>query len=206
MKQDQQKLQVRENANDAAARSAAALASEPWVFWALMGRWGFIAAAVLYWVGVISVSPLDFAEWLWSLASGTRVAEVEPSQFLSGPLTFIHRFVGGVSWAALVLPWVGYVRYRVGIIEAGSKEAYHQRRREEAERAAQPAPVGVLVGMSIAKGGFFSSSETLVETSEGFFRVSGLVGTVKKGEPVFKQCGQLLIGDEGAQRRYTVIS
>ncbi len=206
MKQDQQKLQVSETANDAAARSAAALASEPWVFWALMGRWGFIAAAVLYLIGVISVSPLEFAQWLGSLASGTRVAEVETSQFLSGPLTFIHQLVGGLSWAALALPWVGYVRYRVGIIEAGSKEAYHQRRREEAERAAQPAPVGVLVGMSIPKGGFFSSSETLVETSEGFFRVSGLVGTVKKGEPVFKQGGQLLVGAEGAQRRYTVIS
>ena len=206
MKQDQHELQSSESANDAAARSAAALASEPWVLWALMGRWGFIAAAVLYWVGVINFSPLDLAEWLGGLASGTRVAEVESSQFLSGPLKFIHRFVGGVSWAALVLPWVGYFRYRVGIIEAGSKEAYHQRRREEAERAAQPAPVGVLVGMSIAKGGFFSSSETLVETSEGFFRVSGLVGTVKKGEPVFKQGGQLLVGAEGTQRRYTVIS
>lgn len=45
-----------------------------------------------------------------------------------------------------------------------------------------------------------------METSEGFFRVSGLMRTVKKGEPVFKQGGQLLIGAEGAQRRYTVIS
>ncbi|EPQ6932437.1 hypothetical protein ACUVZD_000080 [Pseudomonas aeruginosa] len=203
MKQDQQELQLSETANDdVAARAAAALASEPWVFWALMGRWGFIAAAVLYWIGLISVSPLDFAQWLGSLVSGTRFGEVEPSQFLSGPLTFIHQFVGGLSWAVLVLPWMGYVRYRVGIIEAGSKEAYHERRREEAK----PAPVGVLVGMSIAKGGFFSSNETLVETSEGFFRVSGLVSTVKKGEPVHKLGGQLLIGAEGGQKRYTVIS
>ena len=206
MKHDQQEPQSSETKNDAASRSAAALASEPWVFWALMVRWGFIAAAVLYWTGVINVSPLDFAQWLVSLVSGTRFAEIDPSQFLSGPLTFIHQFVGGLSWAALMLPWAGYVRYRVGVIEAGSKEAYHQRRREEVERAGKPAPVGFLVGISIARGGFFSSGETLVETSEGFFRVSGLVGTVKKGEPVFKQGSQLLIGADGGKRRYTVVS
>lgn len=206
MKQDQQKLQVSETSDDAAARSAASLASDPWVFWAMVVRWVLFALAILYWAGVIELSPLDFAEWIGSLVSDTQFKEIDESSFLSGPLMFIRQFVGGLSWALLVLPWMSYVRYRVGIIEAGSKEAYHQRRREEAERAAQPAPVGVLVGMSIAKGGFFSSSETLVETSEGFFRVSGLVGTVKKGEPVFKQGGQLLVGAEGAQRRYTVIS
>lgn len=206
MNQDQQELQSSETANDAAARSAASLASDPWVFWAMVVRWVLFVLTMLYWIGLLEVSPLDFAEWLGSLVSDTQFNEIDQSSFLSGPLMFIRQFVGGLSWALLVLPWLGYVRYRVGVIEAGSKEAYHQRRREEAERAAQPAPVGVLVGMSIAKGGFFSSSETLVETSEGFFRVSGLVGTVKKGEPVFKQCGQLLIGAEGAQRRYTVIS
>lgn len=206
MKQDQQKLQLSETVNDAAARSAASLASDPWVFWAMVVRLALFALAILYWASLIEFSPLDFVEWIGSLVSDTQFNEIDPSSFLSGPLMFIRQFVGGLSWAVLVLPWMGYVRYRVGVIEAGSKEAYHQRRREEAELAATPAPVGVMVGMTIAKGGFFSSSETLVETSEGFFRVSGLVGTVKKGEPVFKQGGQLLIGAEGAQRRYTVIS
>lgn len=206
MKQDQQKLSLSETANDAAARSAASLASDPWVFWGMVGCWVLGGVAVLYWIGLLEVSPLNFAEWIGSLVSDTQFNEIDQSSFLSGPLMFIRQFAGGLSWALLVLPWLAYVRYRVGVIEAGSKEAYHQRRREEAARAAQPAPVGVLVGMSIAKGGFFSSSETLVETSEGFFRVSGLMRTVKKGEPVFKQGGQLLIGAEGAQRRYTVIS
>lgn len=206
MKQDQQKLQLSETANDAAARSAASLASEPWVFWAMVVRWILLVLAMLYWIGLLEFSPLDFVEWIGSLVSDTQFNQIDQSYFLSGPLMFIRHVVGGLSWAVLVLPWMGYVRYRVGVIEVGSKEAYHQRRREEAELAATPAPVGVLVGMSIAKGGFFSSSETLVETSEGFFRVSGLVGTVKKGEPVFKQGGQLLIGADGAQRRYTVIS
>lgn len=206
MKQDEQNTELKATLADGPTADEKSLASDPWVFWGMVGCWVLGGVAVLYWIGLLEVSPLDFAEWIGSLVSDTQFNEIDQSSFLSGPLMFIRQFVGGLSWALLVLPWMGYVRYRVGIIEAGSKEAYHQRRREEAERASQPASVGVLVGMTIAKGGFFSSSETLVETSEGFFRVSGLVGTVKKGEPVFKQGGQLLIGAEGAQRRYTVIS
>lgn len=206
MKQDRQESHLRETRHDESTAAIRQLASDPWSFWGIVGCWGLIGFAVLYWIGLLGFSPLDFVEWVGSLVSDTQFNEVDQSYFLSGPLAFIRHFVGGLSWALLVLPWMGYVRYRVGVIEAGSKEAYHQRRREEAERAAQPVPAGVLVGMSIAKGGFFSSSETLVETSEGFFRVSGLMRTVKKGEPVFKQGGQLLIGAEGAQRRYTVIS
>ncbi|WP_073666241.1 hypothetical protein [Pseudomonas aeruginosa] len=206
MKQDEQNTELKTTLADGPTADEKSLASDPWSFWGMVGCWGLGGVAVLYWIGLIEISPLDFAEWIGSLVSDTQFKEIDESSFLSGPLMFIRQFVGGLSWALLVLPWMSYVRYRVGIIEAGSKEAYHQRRREEAERAAQPAPVGVLVGMSIVKGGFFSSSETLVETSEGFFRVSGLVGTVKKGEPVFKQGGQLLVGGEGAQRRYTVIS
>ena len=121
-------------------------------------------------------------------------------------MVFIRESLAGFSWAVLALPWLSYVRYRVGVIEAGSKEAYHRRRREIAERASTPAPAGTLVGVSIAKGGLFSSSESLVETSEGFFRVSGLVNTVKKGEPVFTLGGQLWIGAGTGQKRYTVIS
>ena len=206
MKKDQQEGDLRETRNDETTSAMRQLASDPWSFWGMVGCCVLGGVAVLYWIGLLEVSPLDFAEWIGSLVSDTQFNEIDQSSFLSGPLIFIRQFVGGLSWALLVLPWLSYVRYRVGVIEAGSKEAYHQRRREEAARAAQPAPVGVLVGMSIAKGGFFSSSETLVETSEGFFRVSGLMRTVKKGEPVFKQGGQLLIGAEGAQRRYTVIS
>lgn len=206
MKQDQQESHLSEPRHDESTSAMRQLASDPWSFWGMVGCCVLGGAAVLYWIGLLELSPLDFIEWIGSLVSDTQFNQIDRSSFLSGPVLFMRQFAGGVSWALLVLPWLGYVRYRVGIIEAGSKEAYHQRRREEAERAAQPVPVGVLVGMSIAKGGFFSSSETLVETSEGFFRVSGLMRTVKKGEPVFKQGGQLLIGAEGAQRRYTVIS
>ncbi|MCF6783712.1 hypothetical protein [Stutzerimonas stutzeri] len=206
MKHDQQESHLRETQHGESTSAMRQLASDPWSFWGIVGYWALVGVAVLYWIGLLEFSPLDFLEWVGSLVSDTQFNEVYQSYFLSGPLAFIRHFVGGLSWAVLVLPWIGYVRYRVGVIEAGSKKAYHQRRREQAKRAAQPAPVGVLVGMSIAKGGFLSSSETLVETSEGFFRVSGLMRTVKKGEPVFKQGGQLLIGSEGAQRRYTVIS
>lgn len=206
MKQDQQENHSRETRPDESTAAMRQLASDPWSFWGIVGCWVLIGAAVLYWIGVLEVSPLDFAEWIGGLGSDTQFKQIDRSSFLSGPLLFMRQFAGGLSWAVLVLPWMAYVRYCVGVIEAGSKEAYLQRRREEAERAARPAPVGVLVGMTIAKGGFFSSSETLVETSEGFFRVSGLVGTVKKGEPVFKQGGQLLIGAEGVQKRYSVIS
>lgn len=186
--------------------SKTARASESWVFWGVIGCWGAVGAAVLYWVGVIAVSPLDLAEWIVNAAYGTEVAVEDIHNFIAGPLLFIRELFAGLSWAALGIPWVGFIRYRVGVIEAGSKEAYHLKVRKAAEDAAKAAPVGLLVGVGISRGGFLSSSETLVETSEGFFRVSGLIRTVKKGEPVFTLGDQLLIGEGNSQKRYTVVS
>lgn len=192
---------------DAAGR---ALASEAWFFWGMVGIAAFIVAAVLYWVGVLKISPLHFLEWVGRV--GAMLVGEDPSasgaapSFIAGPMAFFRDLLAGLSWAFMALPWLAYVRYSVGVIEAGSKEAYWQRRREKAELASVPVPVGLLEGISIAKGGLLSSNETLVETTEGFFRVQGLVDTVKKGVPVFTLGSQLLIGEGRGQKRYTLVS
>ncbi|NMZ71359.1 hypothetical protein SAMN05216370_0124 [Pseudomonas peli] len=194
----------KENGLDEAARASTV---EAWVFWLLVSRWALAVTAVLYWLGVVGFSPLDLIEWVGRALYGTSETAAEDlPKYIAGPYAFIHGLFGGASWLFLFLPLRAFVRYRVGVIEAGSEEAYRQRIREEAERASTPQPVGVLVSISIAKGGALSSSETLVETADGFFRVSGLVDTVKKGEPVFVLGNSLLIGEGDRQRRYTVIS
>lgn len=194
----------RENGLDEAARASAV---EAWVFGLLVARWGLVVIAVLYLLGVVGFSPLDLFEWVGRTLAGTSDGAAEDlPKYIAGPFSFIHGLIGGASWLLLFLPLREFVRYRVGVIEAGSEEAYRQQIREEAERASTPQPVGVLVSISIAKGGALSSSETLVETSDGFFRVSGLVDTVKKGEPVFVLGSSLMIGEGDRQRRYTIIS
>lgn len=206
MKQEHQENQLSETLYHEIDAAARASASETWVFWSMVVHWGIIGVAVLYWGGLVGFSPLDFIEWIVSRLTDTQGLTEDVPTFMAGPLSFMRELVAGVSWAALGLLWLPLVRIRVGIIEAGSVEAYRQRLREDAERTSTPTPVGVLIGVSIAKGGILSSSETLVETSEAFFRVSGLVNTVKKGDPVFTLGSQLLIGVGNGLKRYTLIS
>lgn len=180
--------------SDASVRS---LAADPWVLSAIVARWGLIAVAVLYWVGLVGFSPLDLLP---------EITPEDPPRFMGDPLWFFREAMAGISWGLLSIPWVEYVRYRVGVIEAGSEDAYHQRRLEERRRASTPTPAGDLIAVSISKGGLTSISETLIETTEGFYRVEGLVGTVTKGDPVSLLGGKLLIGTGHKQKRYTVIS
>lgn len=184
-----------------------ASAVEAWVFWLLVARGALVGVAILYWFGVVGSSPLDLIQWFGRSLAGTSGADTDgQSSVMGGLFSFAQVLVGGASWLLFFIPLQEFARYRVGVIEAGSEKAYWQRRREEDERASTPQPVGLLVSISIAKGGVLSSSETLVETSDGFFRVSGLVDTVKKGVPVFVLGSSLLIGEGDRQRRYTVIS
>ncbi|WP_150306325.1 hypothetical protein [Pseudomonas saliphila] len=207
MKQEQPENQPNFTTHNETDTAKRAIASDTWVFWALLVRWGLFGMAILYWLGAVGFSPLDFIEWVGSLLLDSQeISFDDMPRFLVSPLLFIRELVAGASWALLTLPWLSFVRYRVGIIEAGSKDSYRQRLRDEANRASTPSPAGGLAGMSIVKGGFLSSSETLVETSEGFFRVSGLLATVKKGDPVFTLGSQLLIGAGAGEKRYTIIS
>lgn len=205
-KSNHQEVQLKESmqANDAGSR---AIAAEPWVFWAIAAQWILLAVTVLYWIGIVGYSPLDLIQKVggWWLDT-TAFDPSEMPRFADGPLWFIREFVAGLSWALLILPFHTFFRYRIGIIEAGSAEAYRQIRREETARASTPTAVGTLLRVSIAKGGILTSSETLIETSEGFFRISGMVDTVKKGDPVFTLGSQLLIGVEGGQKRYPLVS
>lgn len=180
--------------SDASARS---LAADSWVLSAVVARWGLVAVAVLYWVGLVGFSPLDLLP---------EITPEDPPNFMGAPLWFMREFMAGISWGLLSIPWVAYVRYRVGVIEAGSEVAYYQQRRAEHKRASTPTPAGELIAVSISKGGLTSISETLIETTEGFYRVEGLVGTAMKGDPVSLLGGKLLIGTGHKQKRYTVIS
>lgn len=171
---------------------------DSWAFWGLVGRVGAGVAGLLFWFGLIEVTPYSlFSGFLHSALPGQ--AGAEPSAFLE----LADHFLGGIFWFFAAALWMEYVRYRVGVLEAGSKEAYRLQRREAAQRAAMPAPVGALVSITPVKGGLLSSSETQVETTEGYFRVSGLVEGVKKGEPVFTLHGYLLVGEGDRQRRFT---
>ncbi len=171
---------------------------DSWAFWGLVGRLGAGVAGLLFWFGLIEVTPYSlFSGFLHSALPGQ--AGAEPSVFLE----LADHFLGGIFWFFAAALWMEYVRYRVGVLEAGSKEAYRLQRREAAQKAAMPAPVGALVSITPVKGGLLSSSETQVETSEGYFRVSGLVEGVKKGEPVFTLHGYLLVGEGDRQRRFT---
>ncbi|CAD0266061.1 hypothetical protein DENIT_70038 [Pseudomonas veronii] len=150
----------------------------------------------LYWFGVINTGPLEWARW-------AMAPFFEPDSVGSQPsiIRVFSAIVGGMLWAGLIAPFVQIVSRRIGILEAGSLEAYEQAESEAWEKANTPESLGELVSIQVLKGGFLSSDESIVETTQGFFRVSGKVGGVMKGAPVSQLHGRLTVGEPNVKGR-----
>ncbi|HHH9441345.1 TPA: hypothetical protein ACP32N_003284 [Pseudomonas aeruginosa] len=169
----------------------------------LAGALTGLASALLMvssWTGVIETGPIQLG---WLLFP-EFLASVLPA---GHPL--VEKALGGALWMACGLPLLSYLYRRGDILRAGGLEACRASCREEEERARTPTPVGTLVNLTISKGGLFSNSTTLVETTEGFFHVAGPISSAEKGAQVYILQPQhlltnLLIGDPANAKRYRV--
>jgi hypothetical protein len=81
-----------------------AQAVDSWAVWGIIGRLTCLAAAVLYWFGLIDSTP-------YSLVSGL---------FASSFSQFVEWFMGGACWLFVAVLWIEFVRYRVAVLEVGS--------------------------------------------------------------------------------------
>lgn len=100
---------------------------ESWVFWGIAGRWACIAGALLYWFGLIEITPYSLVSGLFASAFSESYTDIQPLAW-----EFVDWFLGGVFWLFVAVLWIEFVRFLVAVIEAGSTDAYRQQRREDA--------------------------------------------------------------------------
>lgn len=178
-------------------------------WWAIAGfftRIAAIATLASYAVGFLAVGPLELVDALVKyftdsnyLPDGCNGAE---AIVLPCWMTFVFsRLVGAFAWIFSFRVLIQFINRRIGVLEAGSEEAYEQ----AISLANKPQPVGNLVGVNNTKGGFLSSSESTIETTEGFHRVAGLAGGLKRGAPIYRVRNRLFIGDGTDQKCYWIL-
>ncbi|WP_036990831.1 hypothetical protein [Metapseudomonas furukawaii] len=173
--------------------------------YAFLASAALVVMAILYWFGVITFGPLELFSLITAPLTQSGDASVSHGGPLSGLFEGLRVFVGGMLWIALAVPVRAILEERVAILQAGSRAAYKEQLREAERLANAPQSLGKLVAVTHSKGGFLGRDESLIETSEGFYRVVGLVGGVKKGEPVSRVRDTLQIGSEDAQRQFNII-
>lgn len=95
---------------------------DDWALWAVVGRYGCGAFALLFWFGLVDVTPYSY------LSGALRaVLPSYPNADFPTLWELTDWFLGGFVWLLAAAMWVEFVRYRVRILEAGSKEANRQR-------------------------------------------------------------------------------
>ncbi|MHB9376217.1 hypothetical protein ALO95_200041 [Pseudomonas syringae pv. antirrhini] len=153
---------------------------------------------MLYWFGVVHFGPL---ECLMRLG----VVPTNPDRLLG----VWYWLLGGAWWAPLTYMLLLPFRKRIIVKLMGSEAAYRTALEEieEIERASQAATeLGELIGVAVHHVGFFNRAESIVETSEGFFRVIGCVSNVRKGAAVSMLNNELVVASEaGVTKRYALI-
>jgi len=178
-------------------------------WWAIAGFFARIAAIATlasYAVGFLTIGPLELVDTLVKYFTGSNYLPdgCSGAEAIVLPcwMTFVFsRLVGAFAWIFSFWVLLQFINRRIGVLEAGSEEAYEQ----ALSLANMPQPVGNLVGVNNTKGGFLSSSESTIETTEGVHRVVGLAGGLKRGAPIYRVRNRLLIGDGADQKCYWIM-
>lgn len=178
-------------------------------WWAIAGfftRIAAIATLASYAVGFLALGPLEMVDALVKYFTGSNYLPdgCHGAEAIVLPcwMTFVFsRLVGALAWIFSFRVLIEFINRRIGVLEAGSEEAYEQAQ----SLANKPQLVGNLVGVNNTKGGLLSSSESTIETTEGFHRVAGLAGGLKRGAPIYRVRNRLLIGDGTDQKCYWIL-
>ncbi|MEA8592259.1 hypothetical protein PZT57_26795 [Pseudomonas aeruginosa] len=178
-------------------------------WWAIAGfftRIAAIATVASYAVGFLTIGPLELVDALVKYFTGSNYLPdgCSGAEAIVLPcwMTFVFsRLVGALAWVLSFRGLIQFISRRIGVLEAGSEEAYEQ----ALSLANKPQPVGSLVGVNNTKGSFLSSSESTIETTEGFHRVAGLAGGIKRGAPIYRLRNRLLIGDGADQKCFWIL-
>lgn len=159
-----------------------------------------------YLFGGLHFGPLELVAAILEPAMGINATDVTCEPGALGLICYLAKFtahlVGTALWVGLIASPMPAIQRRIGVLEAGSEEAYQQ----IVEEANTPKSVGGLVGISNTKGGLLSSSEATIETTQGFYRVAGLVGGFDRGTPVYLLHDYLLIGDGSCRKQFVVLN
>lgn len=165
-----------------------------------LGLTAGIVAAGAYLFGYLNFSVIELAELIVPPLS----RDCGSGWFVDLPcsvLNFMLTVFGGLSWFVLAKTLLGSVDRRIQVLEAGGEEALAA----QIEQENTPVSLGTLVGISNSQGGLFSSSQATIETSVGFYRVSGSVGGFARGVPVHQLHGYLLIGEGESPRKFWLL-
>lgn len=169
--------------------------------------YGCYVLPVLYWIGVIDTGPV---EWLQS----TNVLQVPAKETDSHGVLWIFDsmnrltlwLAGGVSWGMVSAVCLMPFTRRITVKLLGSEAALEAAQEAIYLAETTPIPLGDLVTVTVNLGGFLSHDESSVETTQGFYRVYGRVGDVRKGATVTALNGMLRIGsDDDSLKQYTML-
>lgn len=162
---------------------------------------------ILYWFGVIGTGPL---EWLQAIGVVQKPAFADGSPGLESMFSDMNQatlwLFGGIMWMGVSLLALTPFKVRIYRKVLGSMEAVDAARNQIYLQESTPIPHGELVNVTINRGGFLSSANSLIETTKSFHRVFGQVSGIDKGSVVDELQGRLRIHQlDGSLKEYVIL-
>ncbi|MCK9709851.1 hypothetical protein [Pseudomonas syringae] len=155
----------------------------------LMGICGILP--FLYWIGVINTGPLEWWQAVSAVSKPDAVADRSIFELGGVFASFAAYMVGGFGWLGISGACVWPFKRRLMAFFMGSEKALDTAERQQYEAATTPIPRGQLVDVKLLPGGFLGSDQSVMSTTQGLFRVLGVVSDVAQGATVTELNGYM---------------
>ncbi|WP_219096225.1 hypothetical protein [Pseudomonas sp. UMAB-40] len=152
-----------------------------------------LVVPLLYWFGAINTGPVEWLQAIGWIPASNDSESFGIVEVFRGFEHFGRAACSGGAWAIISAFFLWPFQRAIAIKYIGSEEAFEAALEMQRAKETTPISLGDLVHVAVNRGGFMDSDESTIETTQGFYRVSGKVGGVIKGASVTSFEGQLRI-------------